>query len=216
MNVRDLIPQALVLLVAVGGLGTGLALLVEPAAVGGTLGLHPGSDEAGDDAPLLRRLGAAYTLAGAALVASLRGGLTLRRTLHLGTLAFFGLLAALRAGELAAAGVPVHDWFAQAPLVLLPPLLLALALVRLPARITTLAGVQAGSEEGVIKWFDGRKGFGFITRANGEELFVHYRSISDAHGGSRALRDGQPVSFRVGQGKKGPQAEDVVPLTRKA
>ena len=63
-------------------------------------------------------------------------------------------------------------------------------------------------ETGSVKWFNASKGFGFITRANGEEIFVHFRSIV----GQRSLRDGQRVEFAVTTGSKGLQAEDVVAL----
>lgn len=63
-------------------------------------------------------------------------------------------------------------------------------------------------ETGTVKWFNVSKGFGFIIRENGEEIFVHFRSIRGE--GRRSLRDGQTVSFVVAQSDKGPQAEDVV------
>ena len=62
-------------------------------------------------------------------------------------------------------------------------------------------------EKGTVKWFNGSKGFGFIIRENGEEIFVHYRSILGD--GRRSLTDGQAVEFRVDYTDKGPQAEDV-------
>ena len=65
----------------------------------------------------------------------------------------------------------------------------------------------AGREQGQVKWFNVSKGFGFITKDDGEEIFVHFRSIRG--GGRRGLRDGQRVSFVVAQSDKGPQAEDV-------
>ncbi|ART79203.1 cold-shock protein [Oceanisphaera avium] len=62
-------------------------------------------------------------------------------------------------------------------------------------------------ETGTVKWFNEEKGFGFITRASGPDLFVHFSSI---HGdGFKTLQEGQAVSFIVTQGKKGPQAEEV-------
>ncbi len=73
------------------------------------------------------------------------------------------------------------------------------------------AGSNSGNskkETGSVKWFNASKGFGFITRANGEEIFVHFRSIV----GQRSLRDGQKVEFAVTNGSKGLQAEDVVAL----
>jgi CspA family cold shock protein len=63
-------------------------------------------------------------------------------------------------------------------------------------------------ERGTVKWFNSSKGFGFIVRENGEEIFVHFRSIRGE--GRRGLRDGQSVSFVVAESNKGPQAEDVV------
>ncbi|MGB1109843.1 MAG: cold-shock protein [Gammaproteobacteria bacterium] len=65
-------------------------------------------------------------------------------------------------------------------------------------------------ETGVVKWFDDAKGYGFIQRESGPDLFVHFRSIVGS--GRRSLSDGQKVSFEVGQGEKGPNAENVTPL----
>ena len=64
-----------------------------------------------------------------------------------------------------------------------------------------------GSEQGTVKWFNISKGYGFITRADGSDIFVHYRSIEGQ--GRRNLREGQAVEFVPGQGDKGPQAESV-------
>lgn len=64
-----------------------------------------------------------------------------------------------------------------------------------------------GREAGNVKWFNANKGFGFITRDNGDDVFVHFRSIrGDGH---RVLKDGQRVEFEVTEGDKGLQAEDV-------
>lgn len=71
------------------------------------------------------------------------------------------------------------------------------------------ASNDAVRERGTVKWFNASKGFGFIVRNDGEEIFVHFRSIRGE--GRRGLRDGQSVSFIVAQSDKGPQAEDVVP-----
>lgn len=62
---------------------------------------------------------------------------------------------------------------------------------------------------GVVKWFNAAKGYGFISSEEGEDVFVHYTSIRDT-GGFRSLEEGQEVEFTLGQGKKGPQAQDVV------
>lgn len=66
---------------------------------------------------------------------------------------------------------------------------------------------NATREQGQVKWFNVSKGFGFITKDDGEEIFVHFRAIRD--GGRRGLKDGQRVTFVVAQSDKGPQAEDV-------
>lgn len=60
---------------------------------------------------------------------------------------------------------------------------------------------------GTVKWFNYKKGFGFIERENGEDVFVHHNSI--VSGGHRSLREGQKVSMDIVQGEKGPQAENV-------
>lgn len=71
---------------------------------------------------------------------------------------------------------------------------------------------DANRESGEVKWFNTAKGFGFITRANGDDVFVHFRAIrGDGH---RVLREGQRVSFSVVETEKGPQAEDVAILER--
>ena len=62
-------------------------------------------------------------------------------------------------------------------------------------------------ETGTVKWFNEEKGFGFITRASGPDLFVHFSSIQSE--GFKTLQEGQAVTFVVTQGKKGPQAEEV-------
>jgi CspA family cold shock protein len=70
--------------------------------------------------------------------------------------------------------------------------------------------LRAGKERGSVKWFSASKGFGFITRDSGEDIFVHFRSI---HGsGHRILHEGQRVEFAVSEGSKGLQAEDVTAL----
>ena len=61
---------------------------------------------------------------------------------------------------------------------------------------------------GTVKWFDAAKGFGFIQRGQGEDVFVHFRAIRGD--GYRTLADGQQVEFNITQGQKGLQAEDVV------
>ncbi len=62
-------------------------------------------------------------------------------------------------------------------------------------------------QTGTVKWFNEAKGFGFITQANGPDLFVHFRSIEGT--GFRTLSEGQQVTFVVVDGQKGPQADQV-------
>jgi len=64
-------------------------------------------------------------------------------------------------------------------------------------------------EQGTVKWFNGSKGYGFIAREEGEDVFVHFSAIPDT-GGFRNLEEGQRVEFTVTQGQKGLQAENVV------
>jgi CspA family cold shock protein len=66
-------------------------------------------------------------------------------------------------------------------------------------------------EQGTVKWFNGAKGYGFIERDSGDDVFVHYNAIVGE--GYRNLDEGQRVEFAVVQGQKGPQAQDVVALS---
>ena len=65
-------------------------------------------------------------------------------------------------------------------------------------------------EQGTVKWFNGSKGYGFIERDSGEDVFVHYSAILED--GYRSLDEGQRVEFVVTQGEKGPQATEVILL----
>ena len=65
-------------------------------------------------------------------------------------------------------------------------------------------------EMGTVKWFDNAKGYGFIQRPEGEDVFVHYRAIRGE--GYRTLQEGQQVQFDVVKGPKGWQAENVKPV----
>jgi len=69
---------------------------------------------------------------------------------------------------------------------------------------------MAEREVGTVKWFNDSKGFGFISRDNGTDVFVHFSSIRGE--GYRSLEDGQQVEFEVVEGDKGLQAQDVVAL----
>lgn len=62
---------------------------------------------------------------------------------------------------------------------------------------------------GSVKWFNAAKGYGFIAREGGKDLFVHFSSIQDAGDGYRSLNEGDKVEFNVEEGQKGPQATNV-------
>ena len=64
--------------------------------------------------------------------------------------------------------------------------------------------------QGTVKWFDNVKGFGFIEREGGKDVFVHHTAIQSD--GFRKLEEGQRVEFIVTEGQKGPQAQEVVAL----
>ncbi|OGT47303.1 MAG: cold shock domain protein CspD [Gammaproteobacteria bacterium RIFCSPHIGHO2_12_FULL_41_20] len=66
---------------------------------------------------------------------------------------------------------------------------------------------MSARETGIVKWFNNSKGYGFIQRDSGGDVFVHYRAIRGD--GYRTLEEGQRVEFAVTQGQKGLQAEDV-------
>jgi len=67
---------------------------------------------------------------------------------------------------------------------------------------------MAERETGTVKWFNSTKGYGFIEREQGEDIFIHYSAIRGE--GYRSLEEGQQVEFTVTQGNKGPQAQDVI------
>ncbi|MFZ5756365.1 MAG: cold shock domain-containing protein [Pseudomonadota bacterium] len=192
------------LLLGAGCIGNGLWMLVDPA--GWNAGLRMQTEDFGDgEVPqhLLRKMGATYLCVSlAALWCALDKAI--RNRVHPVLTLFFLLIAAVHAADILVTGAPAHRWITDFPFVFLPPLVLLAMMVPVPVRPVRLA---EGVEQGTVKWFDARKGFGFIVRGNGEEIFVHYRSIQG--GGHRVLKDGQPVLFRVARGDKGLQAEDV-------
>lgn len=131
-----------------------------------------------------------------------------RKPVHFALTVYVLGFALLNAIEIAVAPVIPSEagfWLPMIVLIFLPAaLMLLMALPPLPAR------VKGPREEGTVKWFNATKGFGFITRAQGDDVFVHYRSIRGE--GHRTLREGQSVEFVVIKGEKGLQAEDVQPL----
>jgi CspA family cold shock protein len=70
-------------------------------------------------------------------------------------------------------------------------------------------GTSTYMETGTVKWFNDAKGYGFISRQNGEDVFVHFSAIQAS--GFRSLQEGQQVQFDVVKGPKGWQAENVKP-----
>ena len=65
-------------------------------------------------------------------------------------------------------------------------------------------------KEGIVKWFNEKKGYGFISCEEEEDLFVHFSDIETD--GFKTLSEGQKVEFEVGEGEKGPSAKNVKPL----
>lgn len=99
-----------------------------------------------------------------------------------------------------------------AVLIFVASLAAALASANAPARNSKNNQQKAtksdkNRESGTVKWFNTSKGFGFITRDNGDDVFVHFRSIRGQ--GHRTLFEGQRVEFEITEGDKGLQAEDV-------
>jgi CspA family cold shock protein len=66
---------------------------------------------------------------------------------------------------------------------------------------------MSGVAEGIVKWFNGSKGFGFIQQENGTDIFVHYSAINSE--GFKTLNEGDNVSFMIEEGEKGPAAVNV-------
>jgi len=75
------------------------------------------------------------------------------------------------------------------------------------AHISTQRNTSTNMETGTVKWFNDAKGYGFLSRQNGEDVFVHFSAIQSS--GFRSLQEGQSVQFDVVKGPKGWQAENV-------
>ena len=72
-----------------------------------------------------------------------------------------------------------------------------------------MAETQAAKQTGTVKWFNAGKGYGFISRDSGDDVFVHFSDIEDNPGGYRSLEEGQRVEFTVERSEKGPKAAHV-------
>jgi cold shock protein len=81
----------------------------------------------------------------------------------------------------------------------------------LPNRRFSLHPSENTNMEGTVKWFNNRKGYGFIGRENGPDVFVHYTAIVGE--GYKTLNEGDAVQFEIVQGAKGPQAANVIRST---
>ena len=76
--------------------------------------------------------------------------------------------------------------------------------------VSPRTGESSDLESGTVKWFNVKKGYGFITRDQGDDVFVHFRNIEG--GGRRGINEGQRVSFIVITGDKGLQADEVTTI----
>lgn len=76
--------------------------------------------------------------------------------------------------------------------------------------LNKLGGINLMIYTGTVKWFNDQKGFGFIERESGDDVFVHFSAIEQD--GFKSLEEGQDVEFEVVEGDRGPQAEKVVTL----
>ena len=101
-------------------------------------------------------------------------------------------------------------FLATAAIVFIVILLSGLLPRKTPTQAAQPVEATPTREIGHVKWFNVDKGFGFIVRENGEDLFVHFRAVDE--GSTLQLIEGQKVAYHIGQGRKGPQAEQVVIL----
>ncbi|QQD16948.1 cold-shock protein [Spongiibacter nanhainus] len=84
------------------------------------------------------------------------------------------------------------------------------ALIVSPRLPGLAASFSRQKERGTVKWFNVSKGYGFITRETGDDIFVHFRAIKGRGKGRKSLNEGQVVQFVIIEGDKGPQADEVV------
>lgn len=193
------------MLLALGFAGNGLFLLLAPDVWYQSSPLP--QDKLAPPYFLLHLIGVA-DLALASLFVWCARNLKRRKSIHFVLTAYCVGVAILTTLEiLMPPGMPdsSQSWVLLTLGVYLPAVvMLIMVLPPLPPRI------KGPRETGKVKWFNASKGFGFITREQGDDVFVHYRSIRGE--GHRTLREGQRVEFVVMKGEKGLQAEDVQPL----
>jgi cold shock CspA family protein len=205
---RLLSPMYVVL--ALGYAFSGLTMLLLPSLWTPAFPI-PYLPEGGPGAPAIHyfvRLFGMATLAISPLFLWCAKNLKKRKTVHLAlTIYVVGVALVDVLQLLFGTGEPPYTafWIAFVTLFVLPAVLMLIAsMPALPSR------PRGPREQGQVKWFNATKGFGFVTRAQGDDVFVHYRSIRGE--GHRTLREGQQVEFVVVKGEKGLQAEDVQPL----
>ncbi|WP_051207203.1 cold-shock protein [Saccharospirillum impatiens] len=116
-----------------------------------------------------------------------------------------GVGAEVTLAELTNTRVSGSEWIAFVAVLIVVSVLATLA--QYMAQPLLGQAEKDNREEGIVKWFNVSKGFGFITRDNQEDVFVHFRSIRGR--GHRSLQEGQRVKFGVVESTKGLQAEDV-------
>ena len=152
---------------------------------------------------LAAHIGATYIFAGIASIVLVRGKGE-PKMIHWGLTILFSIMCVIYVRYLPTAAWSQNLWgglFYDFPLMVC-------VLTLIPWSSFSGKGFsRAKAQTGSVKWFNPNKGFGFILTDEGEELFVHYRSVEGK--GRRVLRDGDKVSFTVAQGDKGPQAEKV-------
>lgn len=179
-------------ILALGILAAGLMHILTPATTGrvllGASTQHP------ELLLLIRQAGAGLVLAGGVTLLSLRASheQPLVRWLTAGYLTVYSLVL----------GMP------QSAMQWLPALVTIAYLVPLASQpVLGKLRQTGGLQSGRIKWFNSRKGFGFIVTETGDEIFVHFKAVKE--GGIKSLRPGTQVQFRVRRSEKGPQADPV-------
>lgn len=194
--------QLIALIYSLTGLGYGFSGLVMLAAPSLWLQLFPLFTAPTPDAELAVRLLGAVDITLAPLffwcARNLKRCRPVRLALTMQACAFAALvLTALVTRPAGLAGAVALIVMAVLPAVFM-------LLLGMPARTVRIKGPR---EQGVVKWFNANKGFGFITRDSGDDIFVHYRAIRGE--GHRTLHEGERVEFHLKRGDKGLQADDV-------